>query len=131
MFQISCQLPTNRCCADPNPEPSSLMMDSNTNRVLPFLRSICYHRAHKEGLYLEDDDIAHIHEGSAQHPPFTKMDGTTNVRDIQTIELELQEMMKGNSITTCKRKFRTTESVVNAMRGRLDIENKKVTLGDF
>lgn len=84
----------------------------------------------KKVLYLEDDDIAHIHEGSLNIHRLTKADGSSNVRTIQTLELELQEIMKGKFDHFMQKEiFEQPESVVNTMRGRLDIENKMVTLG--
>jgi glucosamine--fructose-6-phosphate aminotransferase (isomerizing) len=84
----------------------------------------------KKVLYLEDDDIAHIHEGSLNIHRLKKDDGTSNVRAIQTLEIELQEIMKGKFDHFMQKEiFEQPESVVNAMRGRLDLENKKVTLG--
>ena len=45
----------------------------------------------KKVLYLEDDDIAHIHEGSLNIHRLTKDDGSvSNVRTIQTLEIQLQ-----------------------------------------
>jgi glucosamine--fructose-6-phosphate aminotransferase (isomerizing) len=84
----------------------------------------------KKVLYLEDDDIAHIHEGSLNIHRLNKDDGTSNVRAIQTLEIQLQEIMKGRFDHFMQKEiFEQPESVVNAMRGRLDVENKTVTLG--
>ena len=84
----------------------------------------------KKVLYLEDDDIAHIHDGSLNIHRLTKDDGSSNVRTIQTLELELQEIMKGKFDHFMQKEiFEQPESVINTMRGRLDIENKMVTLG--
>ena len=84
----------------------------------------------KKVMYLEDDDIAHIHEGSLNIHRLTKVDGSSNVRTIQTLELELQEIMKGNFDHFMQKEiFEQPESVINTMRGRLDVENKTVTLG--
>ncbi|KAI7053149.1 Glutamine--fructose-6-phosphate aminotransferase, partial [Hortaea werneckii] len=59
-----------------------------------------------------------------------KTDGTSNVRAIQTIEIELQEIMKGRFDHFMQKEiFEQPESVVNAMRGRLNPEEKTVTLG--
>jgi glucosamine--fructose-6-phosphate aminotransferase (isomerizing) len=56
--------------------------------------------------------------------------GTSNVRSIQTIEIELQEMMKGKfDYFMQKEIFEQPESVINAMRGRLNLEKETVTLG--
>lgn len=84
----------------------------------------------KKVMYLEDDDIAHIHEGSLNIHRLKKADGSSNVRTIQTLELELQEIMKGKFDHFMQKEiFEQPESVVNTMRGRLDTENKTVTLG--
>ena len=81
-------------------------------------------------LYLEDDDIAHIHEGSLNIHRLKKDDGSSNVRTIQTLEIQLQEMMKGSFDHYMQKEiFEQPESGINAMRGRLDVPNKKVTLG--
>ncbi|KAJ5510165.1 glucosamine--fructose-6-phosphate aminotransferase [Penicillium expansum] len=84
----------------------------------------------KKVLYLEDDDIAHIHDGQLNIHRISKDIGTSNVRTIQTLELELQEMMKGNfDYFMQKEIFEQPESVINAMRGRLNAKNSTVTLG--
>ncbi|CRK33894.1 hypothetical protein BN1708_016292, partial [Verticillium longisporum] len=84
----------------------------------------------KKVMYLEDDDIAHIHEGSLNIHRLKKADGSSNVRTIQTLELELQEIMKGKFDHFMQKEiFEQPESVVNTMRGRLDVANKTVTLG--
>lgn len=86
----------------------------------------------KKVLYLEDDDIAHIHEGSLNIHRLSKVSGsgTSNVRAIQTIEIELQEIMKGRFDHFMQKEiFEQPESIINAMRGRLDVDKKTVTLG--
>ncbi|KAJ5408270.1 Glutamine--fructose-6-phosphate aminotransferase [Penicillium cosmopolitanum] len=98
--------------------------------VLPVFRPLAIVEHTKKVLYLEDDDIAHIHEGQLNIHRLTKDDGTSNVRTIQTIELELQEIMKGKFDHFMQKEiFEQPESIVNTMRGRLDAVNKKVTLG--
>lgn len=84
----------------------------------------------KKVLYLEDDDIAHIHDGQLNIHRLGKETGASNVRAIQTIEIELQEIMKGKFDHFMQKEiFEQPESVVNAMRGRLNLENKTVNLG--
>jgi glucosamine--fructose-6-phosphate aminotransferase (isomerizing) len=59
-----------------------------------------------------------------------KSGGASAIRSIQTLELELQEIMKGKFDHFMQKEiFEQPESVVNTMRGRLDATNKKVTLG--
>ncbi|CRG87899.1 glucosamine--fructose-6-phosphate aminotransferase (isomerizing) [Talaromyces islandicus] len=103
------------------PQPAEFFLSSDPSSIVEHTKKV---------LYLEDDDIAHIHEGQLNIHRLTKDDGTSNVRAIQTIELELQEIMKGKFDHFMQKEiFEQPESVVNTMRGRLDAENKVVTLG--
>ena len=106
---------------DGMPQPSEFFLSSDASALVEHTKKV---------LYLEDDDIAHIHEGQLNIHRLTKDDGTSNVRTIQTIELELQEIMKGKFDHFMQKEiFEQPESVVNTMRGRLDVANKQVTLG--
>ena len=106
---------------DGAPIPTEFFLSSDPSAIVEHTKKV---------LYLEDDDIAHIHEGSLNIHRLNKDDGTSNVRAIQTLELELQEIMKGKFDHFMQKEiFEQPESVVNTMRGRLDIENRKVTLG--
>ncbi|OAA64342.1 glucosamine-6-phosphate synthase [Niveomyces insectorum RCEF 264] len=106
---------------DGMPMPTEFFLSSDPSAIIEHTKKV---------MYLEDDDIAHIHEGSLNIHRLKKADGSSNVRTIQTIELELQEIMKGKFDHFMQKEiFEQPESVVNTMRGRLDIENKKVTLG--
>jgi glutamine---fructose-6-phosphate transaminase (isomerizing) len=103
------------------PQPAEFFLSSDASALVEHTKKV---------LYLEDDDIAHIHEGQLNIHRLSKDDGTSNVRAIQTIELELQEIMKGKFDHFMQKEiFEQPESVVNTMRGRLDVVNKKVTLG--
>ncbi|BDD63202.1 glutamine--fructose-6-phosphate transaminase(isomerizing) [Monascus purpureus] len=103
------------------PQPAEFFLSSDPSAIVEHTKKV---------LYLEDDDIAHIHEGQLNIHRLTKDDGTSNVRAIQTIELELQEIMKGKFDHFMQKEiFEQPESVVNTMRGRLDVANKQVTLG--
>ncbi|KAL1959250.1 hypothetical protein VTO42DRAFT_2437 [Malbranchea cinnamomea] len=103
------------------PQPAEFFLSSDPSAIVEHTKKV---------LYLEDDDIAHIHDGQLNIHRLSKNDGTSNVRAIQTIELELQEIMKGNFDHFMQKEiFEQPESVVNTMRGRLDVVNKKVTLG--
>lgn len=106
---------------DGMPMPTEFFLSSDPSAIVEHTKKV---------MYLEDDDIAHIHEGSLNIHRLRKADGSSNVRAIQTLELELQEIMKGKFDHFMQKEiFEQPESVVNTMRGRLDIENKKVTLG--
>ena len=103
------------------PMPTEFFLSSDPSAIVEHTKKV---------MYLEDDDIAHIHEGSLNIHRLKKADGSSNVRAIQTLELELQEIMKGKFDHFMQKEiFEQPESVVNTMRGRLDIGNKTVTLG--
>ncbi|KAJ4396724.1 glutamine--fructose-6-phosphate transaminase (isomerizing) [Gnomoniopsis smithogilvyi] len=106
---------------DGMPMPTEFFLSSDPSAIVEHTKKV---------MYLEDDDIAHIHEGSLNIHRLKKSDGSSNVRSIQTLELELQEIMKGKFDHFMQKEiFEQPESVVNTMRGRLDVENKTVTLG--
>ncbi|KAJ9645117.1 glutamine--fructose-6-phosphate transaminase (isomerizing) [Coniosporium tulheliwenetii] len=106
---------------DGAPMPTEFFLSSDPSAIVEHTKKV---------LYLEDEDVAHIHEGSLNIHRLRKDDGASNVRAIQTLEIELQEIMKGRFDHFMQKEiFEQPESVVNAMRGRLDIQNKKVTLG--
>ncbi|KAI1614191.1 glucosamine-fructose-6-phosphate aminotransferase [Exophiala viscosa] len=106
---------------DGMPQPAEFFLSSDASALVEHTKKV---------LYLEDDDIAHIHDGQLNIHRLKKDDGTSNVRAIQTIELELQEIMKGNFDHFMQKEiFEQPESVVNTMRGRLDVANRSVTLG--
>lgn len=108
---------------DGAPMPTEFFLSSDPSAIVEHTKKV---------LYLEDDDIAHIHEGSLNIHRLHKDDGTSasNVRAIQTLEIELQEIMKGRFDHFMQKEiFEQPESVINAMRGRLDPVEKKVTLG--
>lgn len=106
---------------DGMPMPAEFFLSSDPSAIVEHTKKV---------MYLEDDDIAHIHEGSLNIHRLKKADGSSNVRTIQTLELELQEIMKGKFDHFMQKEiFEQPESVVNTMRGRLDVENKTVTLG--
>lgn len=106
---------------DGMPMPTEFFLSSDPSAIIEHTKKV---------MYLEDDDIAHIHEGSLNIHRLKKADGSSNVRTIQTLELELQEIMKGKFDHFMQKEiFEQPESVVNTMRGRLDVENKTITLG--
>ncbi|KAG6850121.1 glutamine--fructose-6-phosphate transaminase (isomerizing) [Arthromyces matolae] len=91
----------------------------------------------KRVLYLEDDDIAHISEGELHiHRLRRKEEGDltpgqiATTRNIETLELELAAIMKGKFDTFMQKEiYEQPESVVNTMRGRVNFDDNKITLG--
>lgn len=54
----------------------------------------------------------------------------SHAREITTVKMEIQQIMKGNyDYFMQKEIFEQPESVINTMRGRVNFENKTVTLG--
>ncbi|GAB7337659.1 hypothetical protein MBLNU457_g2954t1 [Dothideomycetes sp. NU457] len=105
------------------PMPTEFFLSSDPSAVVEHTKKV---------LYLEDDDIAHIHEGQLNIHRLSKDTGTgtSNVRAIQTIEIELQEIMKGKFDHFMQKEiFEQPDSIVNAMRGRLNAAEKTITLG--
>ncbi|KAK9464204.1 uncharacterized protein V1516DRAFT_669854 [Lipomyces oligophaga] len=84
----------------------------------------------KKVLYLEDDDIAHIYDGELHIHRVRREAGEPAIRSIQTLEMELNEIMKGSFDHFMQKEiFEQPESIINTMRGRIDFEKKTVTLG--
>ena len=77
---------------------------------------------------VEDDDVAAVKNGSLTIYR-AKLEGDS-AREITTLKMEIQEIMKGNYSTFMQKEiFEQPESVVNTMRGRIDFANYKVKLG--
>uniref|UniRef100_A0A672LUR7 glutamine--fructose-6-phosphate transaminase (isomerizing) n=1 Tax=Sinocyclocheilus grahami TaxID=75366 RepID=A0A672LUR7_SINGR len=94
--------------------PCSLLALSHTNKVI----------------YLEDDDIAVVVEGKLYVHRIKRTAGEDPVRVIQTLQMELQQIMKGNFKAFMQKEiFEQPESVVNTMRGRICFDSNTVILG--
>merc|ERR1712226_688244 len=73
-------------------------------------------------IFLEDDDVAAVKNGSLSIFR-AKMEGDT-AREITTLKMEIQQIMKGNYSTFMQKEiFEQPESVVNTTRGRIDFTN--------
>uniref|UniRef100_A0AAY4C6W5 glutamine--fructose-6-phosphate transaminase (isomerizing) n=1 Tax=Denticeps clupeoides TaxID=299321 RepID=A0AAY4C6W5_9TELE len=71
-------------------------------------------------IYLEDDDIAAVAEGRLSLHRISRSAGEEPVRVIQTLQMELQQIMKGNFKAFMQKEiFEQPESVFNTMRGRI------------
>ncbi|XP_020777623.1 glutamine--fructose-6-phosphate aminotransferase [isomerizing] 2 [Boleophthalmus pectinirostris] len=81
-------------------------------------------------LYLEDDDIAVVTKGELSIHRMNRQAGEDPVRAIQTLQMELQHIMKGNFDAFMQKEiFEQPESVVNTMRGRICFDSNTVILG--
>nr|XP_033783004.1 glutamine--fructose-6-phosphate aminotransferase [isomerizing] 2 isoform X1 [Geotrypetes seraphini] len=81
-------------------------------------------------IFLEDDDIAAVADGKLSIHQIKRSVGDNSSRVIQTLQMELQQIMKGNfSAFMQKEIFEQPESVVNTMRGRVNFETSTVLLG--
>ncbi|XP_069354269.1 glutamine--fructose-6-phosphate aminotransferase [isomerizing] 1-like [Maniola hyperantus] len=81
-------------------------------------------------LYFEDDDVAHIRDGVLSIHRLSGSSTDPHQREIFTLKLELQQIMKGNyDYFMQKEIFEQSESIVNTMRGRLNFADGTVTLG--
>ncbi|GME83862.1 unnamed protein product [Ambrosiozyma monospora] len=84
----------------------------------------------KKVIFLEDDDIAHMDCGELRIHRARKSAGLSTTRPVQTLEMELGEIMKGGyDHFMMKEIFEQPDSTFNTMRGRVDFKNKTVTLG--
>ncbi|XP_057670011.1 glutamine--fructose-6-phosphate aminotransferase [isomerizing] 2-like isoform X4 [Diorhabda carinulata] len=81
-------------------------------------------------IYFEDDDVAAVKNGSLSIHRIRRAGDDPQKREITTLKMELQQIMKGNyDFFMQKEIFEQPESVINTMRGRLNFENGTVTLG--
>ncbi|KAM6952488.1 glutamine--fructose-6-phosphate aminotransferase [isomerizing] 2 isoform 1-T1 [Lycodopsis pacificus] len=81
-------------------------------------------------LYMEDNDMAVVIGGELSIRRVKRQDGEVPVRAIQTLQMELQQIMKGNFDAFMQKEiFEQPESVVNTMRGRICFDSNTVILG--
>ncbi|XP_017279528.1 glutamine--fructose-6-phosphate aminotransferase [isomerizing] 2 [Kryptolebias marmoratus] len=81
-------------------------------------------------LYLEDDDVAVVKGGQLSIHRMNRQAGEDPVRAVQTLQMELQQIMKGNFEAFMQKEiFEQPESVVNTMRGRICFNTNTVILG--
>lgn len=106
---------------DGMPMPVEFFLSSDAASVIQHTKKV---------LFLEDDDIAHIYDGELHIHRAKKHEGESTTRQIQTLEMELNEIIKGPYKHFMQKEiFEQPESTVNTMRGRLDFENHRVILG--
>ncbi|XP_032869855.1 glutamine--fructose-6-phosphate aminotransferase [isomerizing] 1 isoform X3 [Amblyraja radiata] len=81
-------------------------------------------------IFLEDDDVAAVVDGKLSIHRIKRRAGDHPARAIQTLQLELQQIMKGNFSSFMQKEiFEQPESVLNTMRGRINFDENTVILG--
>jgi len=85
----------------------------------------------KRVLYLEDGDLAFFREeGLTISHGMKRDDNISNIRAIQTLEMELEKIMKGNHEHFLQKEiFEQPESITNTMRGRVQFDVPEIKLG--
>lgn len=106
---------------DGAPNPVEFFVSSDVASVIKHTKKV---------LYLEDDDIAHIYDGELHIHRSRREIGASATRSIQTLEMELAQIMKGPYKHFMQKEiFEQPESTFNTMRGRIDFEHSSVMLG--
>ncbi|CCH62449.1 hypothetical protein TBLA_0H01620 [Henningerozyma blattae CBS 6284] len=106
---------------DGSPIPIEFFISSDAASVIKYTKKV---------LFLEDDDIAHIYDGELHIHRSRKEVGKSMIRSIQTLELELAQIMKGPYEHFMQKEiYEQPVSTYNTMRGRLDFDNNLVNLG--
>nr|XP_019949211.1 PREDICTED: glutamine--fructose-6-phosphate aminotransferase [isomerizing] 1-like [Paralichthys olivaceus] len=81
-------------------------------------------------IFLEDDDVAAVMDGRLSIHRIKRRAGDYPSRAIESLQMELQQIMKGNYSSFMQKEiFEQPESVVNTMRGRVNFDDNTVTLG--
>ncbi len=108
---------------DGMPQPIEFFVASDAAAIIEHTKRV---------LYLEDDDIAHIAEGELHIHRLRRTDGpqVASQRTIETLEIELAEIMKGKFDHFMQKEiYEQPESAVNTMRGRVNFDQNVITLG--
>ncbi|SCV00320.1 LAMI_0G04258g1_1 [Lachancea mirantina] len=106
---------------DGAPNPVEFFVSSDAASVVKHTKKV---------LFLEDDDIAHIYDGEIHIHRSRREVGAPATRSIQTLEMELAQIMKGPYTHFMQKEiFEQPESTLNTMRGRIDFEQNSVMLG--
>uniref|UniRef100_A0A1I8EJX9 glutamine--fructose-6-phosphate transaminase (isomerizing) n=1 Tax=Wuchereria bancrofti TaxID=6293 RepID=A0A1I8EJX9_WUCBA len=83
----------------------------------------------KQVIFLEDDDVAVIENGSLSIHRVKRGDEIPQTREVQNLTLELQEIMMGDFKTFMQKEiYEQPDSIVNTMRGRI-LDDGTVVLG--
>lgn len=106
---------------DGSPNPVEFFLSSDASSVIQHTKKV---------LFLEDDDIAHIYDGELHIHRSRREVGASMTRSIQTLEMELAQIMKGPYKHFMQKEiYEQPESTFNTMRGRIDFVDNSVMLG--
>ncbi|KAG0672146.1 glutamine--fructose-6-phosphate transaminase (isomerizing) [Kluyveromyces marxianus] len=107
---------------DGSPSPIEFFLSSDAASIVKHTKKVLF--------FLEDDDIAHIYDGELHIHRATNKLNESATRSIQTLEMELAQIMKGPYKHFMQKEiYEQPESTLNTMRGRIDFETNTVTLG--
>ncbi|KAG2117204.1 uncharacterized protein F5147DRAFT_671727 [Suillus discolor] len=123
--KVSRRRSRNFMSEDGMPQPIEFFIASDASAIVEHTKRV---------LYLEDDDIAHIAEGQLHIHRLRRDESgkaeTPAIRNIETLEIEIAEIMKGKFDHFMQKEiYEQPESVVNTMRGRVNFDDYKITLG--
>ena len=82
-------------------------------------------------IFLEDDDVAFVEDGSLSIHRIKRdgTDPTQQIREVQQLTMELQQIMRGDFKTFMQKEiFEQPDSCVNTMRGRV-LADGRIVLG--
>uniref|UniRef100_A0A670J1G6 glutamine--fructose-6-phosphate transaminase (isomerizing) n=1 Tax=Podarcis muralis TaxID=64176 RepID=A0A670J1G6_PODMU len=98
------------------------------NHSLLFYSAVIEHT--NRVIFLEDDDVAAVVDGRLSIHRVKRTAADHPSRAVQTLQMELQQIMKGNFSSFMQKEiFEQPESVVNTMRGRVNFDDYTVNLG--
>lgn len=88
----------------------------------------------KQVIFMEDNDIAAVENGRLTIHHMKRLDeiesGAKETRDVQLLNMEIQEIMKGSYRTFMQKEiFEQPDSIFNTMRGRVNFDTNEVVLG--
>ncbi len=99
--------------------PIEYFIASDVNAIIEHTKTV---------VYMEDEDMLHIQGGVLSYFNLKKIE--TDQRKLHTIEMELDNINKGKfEHFMLKEIHEQEESVLNTMRGRVNFNSGKVTLG--
>ncbi|MCP9265893.1 Glutamine--fructose-6-phosphate aminotransferase [isomerizing] 1 [Dirofilaria immitis] len=100
---------------------------SDASQLYPLFSAIVEHT--KQVIFLEDDDVAVIENGSLSIHRVKRGDEIPQTREVQNLTLELQQIMMGDFKTFMQKEiYEQPDSIVNTMRGRI-LDDGTVVLG--
>ncbi|GFS75438.1 glutamine--fructose-6-phosphate aminotransferase 2 [Nephila pilipes] len=81
-------------------------------------------------IFLEDDDVAAVKDGNLTIHRLRRALDESTAREIITLKMAIQEIMKGSYSSFMQKEiFEQPESVINTMRGRVNLDKGTVVLG--